>query len=167
MTTRSRLAFAFFLSVLCSLPGPSPAADPPEPEGLREVPLDLRSGALRTVLPFDTPFLLSGDPPDGVLHIEGVWCDVTDAPAESDLASLVNDRGDLDQCPTKQPPDHTSTNPRPIKGWSGDPEGDPANRKFYLFVPQRLEADHTFLFQFTLEREIQEADLARFHIETN
>lgn len=129
---------------------------------MREVPLDLRSGALRSVLPFDTPFLLTGDPPDGVLGIEGVWCDVTNAPDKKTLASLVNERGELEECPIGQPPAGTSKDPLPIKGWSGDPEGDPANRKFYLFVPQRLEADHTFLFQFTLEREIQEADLAQF-----
>lgn len=145
--------------LFASLGMPTLAQDPPpDVEGLQEVEVDLTSGVLKSVLPFDTPFLLTGTPPPRVSSIDGVWCDISETGSE-ELTELVNSPGRLSECPENQPPDHISKVPRPLTGWNDNPDANNKERKFYLFIGDRLDADHTFVFQFSLRRQLEGTDL--------
>jgi hypothetical protein len=160
----ARVALAGLAAVLW-LAAAAGAQNPPAPqmqatEGLTAVPVDLSSGALQAVLPFDEPFLLTGTVPAGVVRIDGGWCQIPDA-AGGELAMLLESSraaGRLVACPGSAEP------PRPIPAWENPvpatPGGTPAS--FTLFVAERLAVNRNYLFVFGTSRQLSPDELATF-----
>lgn len=121
----------------------SPNPDTPE---LKEVQVDLASGTIRAVLPFDEPFILTGSPPANTLRIEATFCEIEGETARQlgNLTQGPNARAALSLCrgeATKLVPWNAQT----------------AN--FQLFVPERLIANRNYLFDFTVFRALAPAEL--------
>jgi hypothetical protein len=147
------------LALAAAAPG-QPAPQMEATEGLTAVPVDLSSGALQAVLPFDEPFLLTGTVPAGVVAIDGAWCPIPDK-AGPELAKLLEETraaGAFTACPGSAEP------PRPIPAWENPvppaPGAPPAT--FTLFVAERLEANENYLFVFRTARQLTADELATF-----
>jgi len=147
------------LGLAAAAPG-QPAPQMEATEGLTAVPVDLSSGALQAVLPFDEPFLLTGTVPAGVVAIDGAWCPIPDkgGPELAALLEATRATGAFTACPGSAEP------PRPIPSWENPvppaPGAPPAT--FTLFVAERLEANEDYLFVFRTARQLTADELATF-----
>ena len=151
MASRRPLLLVAAALLLSSLAVPLSAADTADTdtEGLKTVPVDLASGAVQSVLPFDEPFLLTGTAPQGVDRVAAQWCYVEDQKMMSAVLDQVREKGLLTECAPGDAP-HT-IGPRVL---SGD--------KFSLFVADRLEVNRNVVFIFYLQSPLDATTLAGF-----
>ncbi len=134
-------------------PAPLSAQDPSTPvtPEMKQVTVDLGSGTINAVLPFDEPFLLVGTPPPQTIRIEATYCEIAERSARelgSLLANAPASSGSLSLCvggPAKA---------NRLLPWTGQ------TTSFQLLVPDRLPVNRNFLFQFTIARALSDSELA-------
>lgn len=169
--TPGRALSAVLAALWLALASPAPAqtsSPTTDTEGLKEVEVDLASGVLKGVLPFDEVFLLTGTAPPDVVQIDGEWCYVgRDAAGRlPELLMRFRTEGSIGSCPVD---DSGESEPVPLPPWvapeTGGSAAASADRTFYLPVAEPLEPNRNLLFLFHSERSLSAAELAVFQPE--
>ncbi len=140
------LLFVTIVLVLAPWVAAQGAGGNPDTPELKEVMVDLASGTIRAVLPFDEPFILTGTPPAQTTRIEATFCEIEDASAER-LGNLLQGEG------SRSPLSLCRDQALKLTPWLAQ------TTNFQLFVPQRLRPNRSYLFNFTVARALGENEL--------
>lgn len=116
---------------------PATTAPPAQTDQIVRVTVDLAAGSFDRVLPFDVPFFIVGQAPEGTVQLRVEYVE-------------HKERG--------KPPDE-GWKPSPPAEWKPDAPAA-ANQQFIVFVREALDAERYFRFRFTFERQ-PSADQAR------
>lgn len=148
----AHLRAAALAALALAWPAASRAQDssvaPQTPE-LKQVTVDLASGTINAVLPFDEPFLLVGTPPQGAVRIEASYCEIA-AESARELGRLL--AGGAASNPLSLCLGGPASANR-LLPWTGQ------TTNFQLYLPDRLPPNHNFLFLFTIARALTETEL--------
>lgn len=152
----SRMTAAALSSAILALSAFAQANGVPDTPEIKQVEVDLASGTINAVLPFDEPFLLVGTPPQGAVRLEGSYCEAGDSSGKN-LGNLLAG-GPAANAPLSLCKGGASTATHLVP-WTGQ------TSRFQLFVPDRLSPNRDFLFLFTISRALSETELAALKIQ--
>ncbi len=138
-----------------------PAAAASDPGGgltlsIKQVTVDLGSGAIQTTIPFDVPFLLKGVAPKGATEVWVKYLDVTKLKRGS--------------CPQKQDGAEPEDGPNPLEQlpWGADslvwhPFGrDPGQKDSFSVVVPPLDAERYYCFHFSVQSRLDDTSVTAF-----
>ncbi len=142
----------------------------PPDTGVKQITVDLSSGRVTGVLPFDQPFSFVGTTAKNLTRIAGEWCELTTTPEQSGkrerggkkdreeerdvLLRKIHEEGDLEECPDSSSPKKL------LYPHVGDAAG--TTRTFSLYQNERLEPNRNFVFVFQIYRRLDDAALTSF-----